>query len=533
MKKLQFIQRISRLIAITFVVLHLSSFAQWSQQAINTPTSISGTYFTSADTGYAVGNKIFKTTDGGVTWTLKYTPVYGLADIEFISANTGYAISNAGYRLYKTTDGGTTWDSTSFSGGSYFAADFITLDTGFIVGSGPGSVATIWRTTDQGATWISSGSLNANSEVTGIQMLNSSLGFASGFDFGASKGLFFKTSDGGSTWTTQIISSPAQLNLNSVYFRDPMNGYLAGRFIDSTTSIYKSIIFNTSDGGLTWTSQVLAGAGLNVVEFVNDSTGYIGGYGSSAACGSSVIFKTTDSGTSWQTESTPGIYGIASMDFVDQNNGYAFEKCVGAGSYGALLKYGTVDTNVCFASYSVDVDSATSVFTLTIDPVTVFNTVSYFWDFGDGTTSTLATPSFSSAIDTVLNVCMTAFMASGDSCTYCHLIGIDTTGNIVRDEGFTINVVDSLLTTDVSGIKKQENFQLYPNPTTGELTIVQSSSGSEKMQLSIFNILGEKILSRSITEKISRLDISDLNSGIYIIELINEGGISRMKLYKR
>ncbi|MCE3278201.1 MAG: C-terminal target protein [Bacteroidetes bacterium] len=525
-------EKIRKVIIVALLFLYSSSFAQWSQQAVNTPTTITGTFFTSVDTGYAVGHRIFKTTDGGIVWNQIYAPIYDIADIDFISNTTGYAISNGGYRLYKTMDGGSTWDSTAFSPGSYFAVDFITPDTGFIVGLGPGSVATIWRTTDEGVTWNSGGSLGANSEVTGIQMLNSSIGYACGFDFGLGNGLFFKTIDGGNTWNSQIISIlPNQMNFNSVYFTDPMTGYIAGHYVESGTGANKAVIYKTTDGGLTWSSQDLSGASLNVVQFVNDSTGYIGGYGSYGSCGSSVIYKTTDSGTNWQPEPGINIYGIASMYFVDENNGYAFEKCQGSGTYGALVKYGTVNNNICFASYSVAVDSATSVFTLTIDPVTVFNTVNYFWDFGNGTTSTLATPNFSSAIDTVLNVCMTAFMATGDSCTYCHLIGIDSLGNIIRNEGFTVNVVDSDITTNITSAQKEDNYLLYPNPTSGELTIVhRADTGSA--QLNIFNLLGKTILSTRITGN-HKLDISDVNAGVYIIEITNDLGISRTKLYKR
>ena len=41
--------------------------------------------------------------DGGKTWNSQITPTYSLTDIYFINANTGWAVGNG---IFKTTDGG-------------------------------------------------------------------------------------------------------------------------------------------------------------------------------------------------------------------------------------------------------------------------------------------------------------------------------------------------------------------------------------------------------------------------------------------
>ena len=53
----------------------------------------------------------------------------------------------------------------------------------------------------------------------------------------------------------------------------------------------------------------------------------------------------------------------------------------------------------------------------------------FHWDFGDGTTSTQAAPTHLYTIDSLFNVCMKVYVASGDSCEYCHIIGKDNLGN--------------------------------------------------------------------------------------------------------
>ncbi len=518
--------------AVVFFFFSSSANAQWSQQAVNTQSTISTAFFTSVDTGYAAGNKIFKTTDGGITWTQKYSPVYSISKIYFTTKDTGFAVSTFGYMLYKTIDGGQTWDSTAFGSGSYYGMAFINPSVGFITGSGS-SGATILKTTDDGGTWTAQ-NFGANSEIRDIQMVTPTTGYAAGFDFGAGNGLIYKTTDGGNSWSMQTISIlPDQLDFMGIYFTDTLTGYAAGHFVQSGTGANIGVVYKTTDGGLTWSSQTLAGGDhLNAVQFVSDSVGYIGGSAGSSGCGGSVIFKTTDAGTNWAIENTgTGIYGITAMYFPDANNGYAFERCQGPGTYGALLKYGTTSTTVCYAHYSVAVDSATSVFTLTIDPVTLFNTVSYLWDFGDGTTSTQMTPSFVSPIDTVYNVCMTAYLANGDSCTYCHLLGKDSSGNIVRTPGFSVNVVEPV-TTGVTTIEKPNNILIYPNPTSGEFTIALSAA-LPATQVKVFDVLGKMVFNKIITSERFQVDLSAVQPGMYIVEVIDKNTVSRIKLEKR
>jgi hypothetical protein len=49
------------------------------------------------------GNAIIKTTDGGKTWNSQITPTYSLTDIFFINENIGWAVGDG---IFKTTNGG-------------------------------------------------------------------------------------------------------------------------------------------------------------------------------------------------------------------------------------------------------------------------------------------------------------------------------------------------------------------------------------------------------------------------------------------
>ena len=175
----------------------------------------------------------------------------------------------------------------------------------------------------------------------------------------------------------------------------------------------------------------------------------------------------------------------------------------------------------CTANYATDYDSVSNTFTITVDSVTTAIATSYDWDFGDGSTSTLATPTHAYAIDSLYNVCMKVHYTGGDSCTYCHIIGIDSVGNIIRDGGFSLTVHNA--TTGISENAIQPvGFTIYPNPTTGifQLTIDNGQLLPEG-ELSIYNMIGEKIYARDIKQlvNVTAIDLSAQSNGIYFMQL--------------
>ncbi|MEO7995878.1 MAG: hypothetical protein ABI852_00465 [Gemmatimonadaceae bacterium] len=123
------------------------------------------------------GGGIYKSTDGGITWTLKgleKTEAIGRIVVHPTNPNIVYvAALGATWRanpergLYKTTDGGNTWQNVKFVSDKagfvdvainprdpniLFAASWERLRTPYSLKSGgPGSA--LWKSTDGGATW--------------------------------------------------------------------------------------------------------------------------------------------------------------------------------------------------------------------------------------------------------------------------------------------------------------------------------------------------------------------------------------------
>src|SRR5690606_21250901 len=87
---------------------------QQTDSGLSTTYKIRSTCFLNATLGWAAGDRIFRTTDGGVSWT---TVRQGSANgVHFADANTGWAVGTNG-SIHKSTDGGQTW-SPLFSGGA-------------------------------------------------------------------------------------------------------------------------------------------------------------------------------------------------------------------------------------------------------------------------------------------------------------------------------------------------------------------------------------------------------------------------------
>lgn len=170
--------------------------------------------------------------------------------------------------------------------------------------------------------------------------------------------------------------------------------------------------------------------------------------------------------------------------------------------------------------YTTDYDSITNNFTLTVDSATLANAVSYHWDFGDGTTSTLVTPSHVYTVDTTYNVCMKIFTSTGDSCDYCRIIGKDYLGNIYRTTpGFTINVQISV---DIPAILYQQSaISIYPNPFSTQTT-VDLNTDYKNATLKIIDVLGKELKSINFSGKQVIFEREELNNGIYFIQIISE-----------
>lgn len=74
------------------------------------------------------------------------------------------------------------------------------------------------------------------------------------------------------------------------------------------------------------------------------------------------------------------------------------------------------------------------------------------------------------------------------------------------------------------------NFSVYPNPTSDQLNV---SAAKNISKVEIFNLLGQKVKSNAVNATQKQLSISDLQSGLYLMEVTIENSKKTFKIMKQ
>ena len=253
---------------------------------------------------------------GAPAWTWQNPKPQGneLSAVDFIDANTGWAVGSTGTILH-TTDGGTTWTpQVSNTSWDIDAVDFTDANNGWAAGYfdpelTQAGLGFILHTSDGGLTWQFQAPGTTN-PIWGIHFTDANTGWAVG-----RSGTIVHTSDGGATWVGQ--SSGTGDDLFSVDFTDASNGWAVGGNEVGTPSAVHGTILHTTDGGATWTAQPGAGAlPLYSVGFNSSSVGWAVGAGGT-------ILHTTSSGSTWTRQVSNTTDFLEAVQFADNNNGWA------------------------------------------------------------------------------------------------------------------------------------------------------------------------------------------------------------------
>ncbi|WP_420573924.1 M14 family zinc carboxypeptidase [Kordia sp.] len=142
------------------------------------------------------------------------------------------------------------------------------------------------------------------------------------------------------------------------------------------------------------------------------------------------------------------------------------------------------------------------------------NATSYSWDFGDGNMSTDENPTHTYVVSGNYTVTLTATNAA---------CGDNITSEMVNVTVIPLSVTDELLT----------NVNIYPNPVEDKLYI--DTDHHSLQNIVIYNLLGEQILQRSISENNSQiaLDLQQVKQGVYMIKLdFTEGNLIKKIIIK-
>ncbi|MGC2112781.1 MAG: YCF48-related protein [Candidatus Korobacteraceae bacterium] len=361
----------------------LSATAAFSQQPTLTPQTSNTTALLIAvspvdeNVVWAVGtNSIFVvTTDGGNTWRTGVVPTGNandiqLRDVQAVSADVAYVLSIGNlptdFAIYKTTDGGHTWTlqfQNQLVGAFYDCMAFWTATSGIAHSDSVNGVFPDLRTMD-GMTWQSiannmppalPGEASFSSSGTCVATQGTTNAWiATG---GSSIARILATTDGGNTWNaydTPLHSSPSAGGF-SVAFRDASNGILGGGDLAPANTYTAAQAAASHDGGQTWqlTQGPAVGYPIFGLAYLSNTTG-VGGQRRqqpsrimnrkgraqhnptdytryvvvTADLGGAAW--TPDEGTTWNT--LPGVTGYWAVAFANPQNGWM------VGLNGQILK---------------------------------------------------------------------------------------------------------------------------------------------------------------------------------------------------
>ncbi len=365
------------------------------------------------------------------------------------------------------------------------AVYFTSVEVGYTVGD----AGTILRTTNSGVCWSIQTS-GVSNNLQSVIFTTATTGFAVG-----SNGLILKTNNGGKNWDVKY--SGTGNFLSDVFFTDTLTGYSVGG---------NGTIIKTIDGGEHWISQAIDSENFyNSVYFSNANIGYIVGY--------EIILKTTNGGSNWSVLKSwhswmPIFHGLfmnlTSVCFTDSTHGY-------------ITGYG-------YAYYINAQTILTDSFLLkTIDgglnwTEQVSNGILYEVNFRDAE-SGYAAGTRGAIVKTMDSGSLWQSEPNGKANDLFSICYMDS------NMACAVGKMGVILTSTAAGVpcmdESEVNFdwKIYPSPTNTSISF-EVSALDENSSFVIYDMLGKELKRQTIDSKITRIDVSLWNTGIYFIKLV-------------
>lgn len=290
------------------------------QTALSESSNPSGVSFVNTLEGYVACDSLYKTTNGGATWS-QLPSISGVVSV-FGAAYSGGSlfalceIAGQDTAVYVSTNSGQSFTLLTSEGfGGMNDAYFANANYGVITGNhASGSVN---QTTNAGTSWFF-GTVEAGDQIT-----DRVRGTATNNIWATYNGGVIKWN--GTSWEGISIEDGYTSLPTGIY---PLSASTVWAVGSSGTG---STIYKTTNGGNTWTPTTIESTTLYDIWFISSAEGWVAGAGD---VNESVVYHTTNGGTTWTKQfGSNGTNQILSLYFTDSNNGWAIS------SSGRIFKY--------------------------------------------------------------------------------------------------------------------------------------------------------------------------------------------------
>jgi len=213
-----------------------------------------------------------------------------LSDIQFVNEYTGYiAVGRnlAPGAVYKTVDGGLSWSLVFLTSKPMKSLYFSSANTGTVVGQR----TNLRRTYTGGITWYWFAPLIGYNSINAVHFIGDKTGWVAG-----DSGYVFRTDDYGANWTN-ISPNLKDITWSDIYFMNLNTGIAAGE------SNLHSPIMRTTNAGNSWVEITGFNGSWKRISFCNEQTGFIAGTANFTG-----LFKTTNGGLNWFVSGNAGEY---------------------------------------------------------------------------------------------------------------------------------------------------------------------------------------------------------------------------------
>ncbi|HEY1040431.1 MAG TPA: PKD domain-containing protein [Bacteroidia bacterium] len=156
--------------------------------------------------------------------------------------------------------------------------------------------------------------------------------------------------------------------------------------------------------------------------------------------------------------------------------------------------------------------------------------LTYMWDFGDGSTSTLAYPTHTYAIPGNYIICLTIADANGCSSSTC-----DSSAAFRMSQQMSTNSIIGSLTVTAPAVGIAQNnsvlveTKVFPNPMTDASVLTFNSSLAANAKVEVVNVLGAVVASENVMitkgNNEIKLNTGSLVNGVYYINVIAENRV--------